>query len=180
MCACGMRGITGSFAHSCRESEWKSPLYRMKASEDYPLTMKCDDPPSTSDTKRVQPNIALGTKPWSLLCEKTSECVLVIRRVSLPFFCRIKHLPHSSSFYIADWIFLNCILSDTNSVRGWMTRGSCEGLFPYISLLLITEWITGFLVEWGVHLNMNVCVKKWCCVGLSHLCKVFVHMCLCV
>lgn len=56
--------------------EWKSPLYRMKASEDYPLTMKFDDPPSPSDIERVQLNIALGTKPWSLQCERTPECAV--------------------------------------------------------------------------------------------------------
>lgn len=33
------------FLFSSKESEWKSPLYGMKASKDYPLTMKFDDPP---------------------------------------------------------------------------------------------------------------------------------------
>lgn len=76
MGGCGSGGGLG-FVHSCREGGWKSPLYRMKASEDYPLTMKFDDPPSPSDTERVQLNIALGTKPWSLQCERTPECVVI-------------------------------------------------------------------------------------------------------
>lgn len=59
MHVCMWEGRRGRFVQSCREGEWKSPLYRMKASEDYPLTMKCDDPPSPSDTKRVQLNTAL-------------------------------------------------------------------------------------------------------------------------
>lgn len=47
---------------ACREGEWKWAVYRMKASEDYPLTMKFDDPLSPSDAQRVQPDIALGSK----------------------------------------------------------------------------------------------------------------------
>lgn len=46
---------------------------RMKASEDDPLTMKCDDPRSPSDTHIAQLNIALGSKPRSLCCEKESR-----------------------------------------------------------------------------------------------------------
>lgn len=74
MCGRGGEGVV-FFLHLCREGKWKS--YRMKASEDYPLTMKFDDPPSPSDTERVQLNIALGTKPWSLQCERTPECVVI-------------------------------------------------------------------------------------------------------
>lgn len=47
MCGRGEEGRGVGSAHLCSEGEWKSPLYRMKASEDYPLTMKFDDPPFT-------------------------------------------------------------------------------------------------------------------------------------
>lgn len=122
--------------HLCREGKWKSPLYRMKASEDYPLTMKFDDPPSPSDTDRVQLNIALGTKPWSLQCERTTECVVINSSV-FSFFHK-KRLPHSSSLYIVHRMCLNCIQSVINSTRGWMTHRSCERIFSCISLRLIT------------------------------------------
>lgn len=62
-----------SFFLTCREGEWKWAPYRMKASEDDPLTMKFDDPRSPSDAHRAQLNIALGLKPPSLQREKDSR-----------------------------------------------------------------------------------------------------------
>lgn len=121
--------------HSCRESKGKSPLYRMKASEDYPLTMKCDDPPSPSDTGRVQLNIALGTKPWIMLCEDSRVHTCNQACFFCLSFCHIKHLPYSSSSYIVLSTFLNCILSVTMSIRRWMTHGSFEGFFLVFQLI---------------------------------------------
>lgn len=60
LCGRGRGGIF-LFLFFSKESEWKSPLYGMKASKDYPLTMKFDDPPpSPSDTEFS------FTLPWAL------------------------------------------------------------------------------------------------------------------
>lgn len=82
--------------------EWKWPLSGMEASEDDPLTMKFDDPPSPSDTE-----FSL-TLPWALnlgaRVKRLQNVLLINQRVRVRvrvflFFFLFLYIP-SSSFFI--------------------------------------------------------------------------------
>lgn len=174
VCVCVMGGVRGSFAHSCRGSEWKLPLYRMKASEDYPLTMKCDDPPSPSDTGRVQLNIALGTKPWSLLCEKTSECVLVIRRVSLPFLS----YKTPASFFILLHCRLNIPKLQSVCQKLHKAMDDSRKLWGFISIYftLAHNWLNNWVSRWmGSAFEYECLCKGVVLCRAVHLAFIFVR-----